>query len=968
MLRLHAWHGGERPRRLPIDTFLRALAADQDRNAAAVVMSGTGSDGTLGVRAVKDHGGLAVAEALPGERAGEGFSGMPQSAVATGLVDFLVPAHEMPAHLAAYARHLRQLAHGEGVENAEEAAGSRVREICAILLAREGRDFRHYKTNTLVRRIQRRMQVLQIDAAASYVERLREDTDEVERLAHELLIHVTSFFRDPEAFEALKQEALHPLVREKAADQPVRIWVPGCSTGEEAVSIAILAREVRVEADRFPPIQVFATDADKTAIESARTGRYPKAVAADIAPERLRTWFVEEAEHYRVTKDLRDVCIFSVHDLIQNPPFSRLDLIACRNVLIYFDTELQRRLIPVFHYALREGGYLFLGASETVAQQRTLFTALEQEHRLYRQQPQPRAAREPADFPFLAASQAPDLTGTPEAPVAPQSDVSQRVEKLVLDSYGPPFVVVDEQYSVVQYSRRTGAYLEQPVGAPRSNLLDLGRPGLRADLRAALDQARERAGEAVRAGVSLRTDAGTELVDIVAMPVDSGSAARRYVVVFRPNVTARAADVPHSDDGAAARDADAAERRVRQLEYELMATKEDLQTTIEELETSNEELKSANEELLSMNEELQSSNEDLETAKKEVQSVNQELTTVNEELSRKVAELDQANADLRNLFQSTDVATVFLDRRGRITWYTPAATWVFNLIDSDVGRPITDITARVELTDLSGDIDDVLRSATPVEREVSGRDRPATYVMRALPYRDCRDRVDGVVLTFVDVTRTKADERRQRMLTAALQHRVNGMLATVRSLERESLETSTTLGEFAERFEGRLNALATTETMIARTGGERVDLHELVEEALPWAVCSPEAFTTDGPTVAVPRRAGQLMALALNELLTNAVKHGALAAPAGGIAVSWQVVREAAPPMLHFAWHEHGLSERPNPDPEGGFGLNLIRNELPPELDARVDLRFDADGFSCSIALPLDEDASTAAGRGGEGG
>lgn len=1105
-LRVEHWGGDDMPRRMPIDTFLRSLADDQDRNAVAVIMSGAGSDGTLGVRAIKEHGGLAMAETFAATRGEGGFDSMPQSAVATGLVDFVVPAREMPERLVAYARHLNEVKQAKGIKSVEADAREYLREICAILLARKGRDFRHYKTNTLVRRIQRRMQVLRMDAAAAYVQHLREDAQEVERLAHELLITVTSFFRDPDAFDALKRLAIRPLVQEKAADEAIRIWVPGCGTGEEAYSIAVLLREACEAREWFPPVKVFATDIDETAIESARTGRYPKSVAEDISPDRLQRFFVEEEEHYRVVKDVREMCIFSVHDLIQNPPFSNLDLISCRNVLIYFDADLQRRLVPVFHYALREGGMLFLGSAETVAQQQHLFDAVDKKHRIYRQRP--RAGQEAAAFPLLAETQAPIMPHLPEPGEPAAGDNPQKVEKLVLDWYGPAFVVVDEQFTIVQYSRRTGRYLEQPSGAPRSNLLELARPGLRVDLQDALKAASEQQQEAVRPAVRVRSDDRTDVVDVIATPVSGKSAAPRYLVVFRAAAPQPAERTPDAANAGAEPAEEAGDGRVYQLERELAATKEDLQSTIEEMETSNEELKSANEELLSMNEELQSSNEELETTKEEVQSVNEELETVNQELNRKVAELDETNTDLRNLLQSTDVATVFLDRQAHIKWYSPAAKRVFNLIDSDINRPITDITAQVGLAGLQGDIDATLRGNGRAEREVVSHDGATVFAMRVLPYLDSQGRMDGVVLTFVDITdlktaqaqserragearqaladlkalldiapvgiaiahdpegatlsvnraagdmlggteertvvpgapdaehhverhgepvdaaqlplqralrsgetvgheevrivspdggaievlmtaapllddagrvrgavtvfdditETKAAQRRQALLVAALQHRVNNVLAAVRALERETCETSATLAEFAERFEGRLDALAISEAMMARTGLERVDLHELVEEALPRALYSEEAVTVGGPAVSLSRRAGQLMALAINELFTNAIKHGALAASEGRIEVRWQVASEDAGQMLRFSWTEHGLDAVPDPAAEDGFGLDLIRTGLPYELGGSGEVRFDPGGIACTILLPLDGVVTTLGGCEAEGG
>lgn len=1090
-LRMETWKG-ETPRRLPIDTFLCSLAGDQARNAVAIVMSGAGSDGTLGVRAVKEHGGLAMAEAVSQSRGRGGFKSMPQSAVATGLVDFVVAASAMPRHLVDYAHHLCNVTERKGTQTVEHEAARYLREICAILLARKGRDFRHYKTNTLVRRVQRRMQILQIDSAADYVERLRHDYQELERLSRELLISVTSFFRNPDAFEALKDMVIKPLVRGKSNDQDLRIWVPGCGTGEEAYSIGVLVQEARAELEVSPTIQIFATDIDEMAIESARVGRYPKSVAEDIAPERLRRYFLEEEDQYLVGKDIREMCIFSAHDLIQNPPFSRIDLISCRNLLIYLDTELQRRLIPIFHYALRENGYLFLGASENVAQHQSLFSTVDKKHRIFRRRE--RVARPPVDFPVPATARRPDAPRSHAGDDVNRTDRMQRVESLVLERYGPAYVVVDDHFDIIQYSRGTGRYLEQPPGVPRTNVVEMVRGGLRSELRTALKKASESQQEIVRSGLNLTVNGKPESIDIVARPGMAKGEAPIYLVIFHrvatPGGTGKAAGAEEEREPL---DAAEAEVRVHQLEQELEATKADLQTTVEELETSNEELQSANEELLSLNEELQSSNEELETSKEEIQSVNEELETVNQELNHKVAELDQTNADLRNLLHSTDMATVFLDRQLHIKWFSPAAKRLFNLIQSDIGRPIMDITAKFDHSALESDLEEMLRSEQVVEREVETSDGEATFAMRVLPYRDLDKRTDGFVLTFQDITRLKAIEarsetkaqeaeqaladlqalldvvpvgiaiaedpecrdirvnrfgavllgsgewlmaggerqsthrvyegereipfhelplqralhtgqaivdfearvvfengrgidvvisaaplrdtggsirgavtafaditeakaahRRQRLLVAALQHRVKNVLATVRSLERETRETSDDLNAFTEKFEGRLDALARTESMLARTSEERVDLYELVGDVLPPAMYKPGTLSVDGPSVRLTRRAAQMMALALNELTTNAIKFGALSLPEGRIAVTWGSDTGNGKDDLHFQWRESGV-EPPVATPEHrGFGLDLIEKGLPYELGGAATVAFNPSGIACSIRIPLE--------------
>ncbi len=964
-LRLESWKGAP-PRRMPIDTFFCALAEDQDHNAVAIVMSGAGSDGTIGVRAVKECGGLTMAEALSETRRPGGFESMPQSAVATGMVDFVVPAGEMPDHLVDYARHLHVVTERKGLDTIENEALAYLKDICAVLLARKGRDFRHYKTSTLVRRIQRRMQVLRIDSAVDYVQRLRRDSEELERLSREMLIGVTRFFRNPEAFESLKAEVLRPLVHDKAADDTVRIWVIGCGTGEEAYSIGILLHEIRGELDKFLPIQIFATDIDEMAIDVARAGRYPKSIAEDVPEERLRRHFVEEEQHYIVNKEIREFCIFSQHDVIQNPPFSRLDLISCRNLLIYLDSELQKRLFPVFHYALREGGYLFLGASENVTQHRQLFTTVDKKHRVFRRREQ--VVRPQFEFPVPATAQSPEPPRSSAERKPPRQAMAQRIERTVLDRFGPAFVVVDEGFNVVQFSRGTGKYLEQPSGAPRTQVTEMARPGLRAGLRTALHRVAETQAETLQPHLAVATNGGTETIDLVVAPITEKGESALYLVVFRPAAD-RAVEAAKAAQATVGETEAGTQSRAKALEQELATTREDLQATIEELETSNEELQSANEELLSMNEELQSSNEELETSKEEIQSINEELETVNQELNHKLAELDQANADLRNLIDSTDIATIFLDTKTRIKRYTPAAEHIFNLIESDAGRPITDITANFHHSDLEDDLRAAQHEQAVREREVRLRDAGQVFSMRILPYRDSDGRVDGVVMTFQDITELKEAERQQKMLVSSLQHRVRNILSTVRSLARETRETGTSLEDFFERFEGRLNALAITETIVARTGRGSVDLYELAQEALPPGIHRSEGIHVDGPPVGLKPQAAKMLALALNELTTNAIKFGALSAAEGQIDLTWRLVPGEDGQHLRFCWRETGVPPAEDAGPaRRGFGLDLIEKGVPYELGGTARVDIEPGRLTCVIEIPAEAHVVTAPAAPDEGG
>jgi two-component system CheB/CheR fusion protein len=1111
--------GGDMPRPMRIDTFLRALAADQGRRAVGIVMSGAGSDGALGVREIKAAGGLTLAESMTARRQeASGFDSMPRSAAATGAVDFLVPAGDMPRYLLDYADHLHAMgglipaepADGEPSDAAPPTAVAReietaLMDICAVLLARKGRDFRQYKPSTLVRRIERRMQVLRIATAADYLARLRADGEELERLSWDLLISVTRFFRDPEAFDALKADVLHPLVRACDADQAVRVWVPGCGTGEEAYSIAILLLELRQELERFPKLQIFATDIDPRAIEMARAGRYPKSIDADVSAARLDRFFQAEEETYRVHKEVREICIFSEHDLIQSPPFSQLDLISCRNVLIYLDGNLQKRLIPIFHYALRAGGFLFLGASEYVAHAPELFTVVDKRHRLFRRQDQ--AARPKLEFPAPAASAASTAPPPPGPPAADRAQgereaVVARVEETLRARYVPPYVVVDDNQTIVRFSSGTGPFLEAPAGEPRDNLLDMVRPSLRAGVRAALTKAARGEGPVVQPGVADTPDGGEGPTSVVVTPVSGQRARPLYIVAFESRE--REIGAPRAP-AATGRPAAAADR-VRALERELAQTREDLQATIEELETSNEELQSTNEEMHSMNEELQSSNEELETSKEEVQSVNEELQTVNDELQHKYQELNRTHANLKNLLSSTDIASVFLDRELRIRWYTPAAQRLFSLIETDLGRPIGDLTAHFEHAALLDDLRAVLVHQDRREREVIQPDSGRVFTLRVLPYEDTEGRPDGLVMTFQDITRlkaaeresaerareaeaalarlrllldvvpagiviadgaapprldinpaaaellgvaatrgdpeglaasdvclvdetadarprawplfevlrtgrpmperearlarpgqpgtdvmvgaapvtrpdgtisgsimvlvdigrVKAAERRQRHLLEALQQRVRDILGMARWLSRETRDRSADLDGFFERFEGRLGALATTETIVARTSHGQVDFAELVDEVVQPELHGGDSVRANGPSVLLPPRPAQLLALALNELTLNALTHGALTTGTGRIAVTWQVDAAAAASVSGSAtatradgWLTLHWTETGGPPPTAGasqargFGRTLLETTLPRTLAARPRVTFTTEGVTVAIEVPL---------------
>ena len=740
-----------RGHRAPINIFFRSLAEDQGENAVCVILSGTGSDGTIGMKSIKEYGGLAIAQ----DSATAKYDSMPRNAFATGLVDYVLPVEDIPAKLIEYARHREGLRANLGEDGMLPQAADYLKQICSLLRRRIGHDFSSYKQGTLIRRIQRRIQVTQTDSVEAYVEYLKSDAEEVNLLFKDLLIGVTHFFRDPEAFDTLQQTAMTKLV-EESASKTIRIWIAGCSSGEEAYSIAMLLAEEMERQSVRSQVQIFATDIDERALERARHARYPESIAEQVTPERIDRFFVKQDGLYQVSKHLREMCIFSQHSLISDPPFSRLDLISCRNLLIYFDTELQKRLIPLFHYALRENGYLFLGGSENLSAYGELFRNADKPHRLFQRK---QAMIPPQiDFPLVDRSSYRQLAQPKSQPaVGRQSQISRSVEQVLLQDYAPACAIINEQNEVVYFFGRTGKYLEPSQGIPSNNLFDLSRLGLRLDLRAVIQSARKTQSEAIRERVSIENEGQIVTVNLIVRPVkeaaeDSGLLMVIFQDVGKPTSYEEAKADGNEPEGEAP--------IIKQLEDELRVTKEHLRTTIEEIETSNEELKSANEELLSMNEELQSSNEELQTSKEEMQSINEELETVNSELRNKVEELDAANSDIQNLFESTRIATVFLDQLLRIKRFTPTATELFNLIGSDIGRPFTDISLSLDGVDIGADVQEVLRTLIPIEKEVQARDESIYYKMRIMPYRTIENVISGAVLTFFDVTSLHQERER----------------------------------------------------------------------------------------------------------------------------------------------------------------------------------------------------------------
>jgi two-component system CheB/CheR fusion protein len=735
-----------REHRRPVDTFFLSLAEDQDENAVCVILSGGGSDGTEGLREIKERGGLTIAQAAFDEHA---MSGMPMSATATGLVDYVLSVEEMPAKLIAYSKHLLSVEPHKDADGTRLDAGEHLAKICALLRSKLGHDFSGYKEKTLVRRIQRRMQVLQIDAMPDYIERLRKEPNECELLFRELLIGVTHFFRDPPAFAALETQVIPHLIHNKGAGDTVRVWIPACATGEEVYSIAILLKEAVGRRDAGPRFQIFATDIDDRAVAIARAARYRKSQLEDMPLARRERWFAADGDHCFPVKEIREMCIFSTHSAVKDPPFSKLDLISCRNLLIYLEPTLQERLIRTFHYALAPGGYLFLGTSENVTRQNKLFATLDQKHRTFQRRDVP------ASFPGISASPGKDThgSGTDRSIALAENGIEKSARRL-MEKHAPAYVVVDGNHDVLRFSGQTEKYLAPTPGAASLNLFNLIRRALRPAARAALAKALATRQPVTHESLVIEVDGRRQLVDLVVEPLPDSSVSHCVVAFLdrRPSSSGNGAideAHPHSVDV---------------LERELRTTRERLEATVDQLETSNEEMKSANEEYQSVNEELQSTNEELETSKEEMQSINEELQTVNAELNSKNDALVHLNSDLKNLLDSTQIATLFLDRQLRIKNFTPAMSDLFHVRDGDRGRPITEIVSRFSYDDLRKDATRVMRDLSIVERMVGVQEDGLVFIMRIRPYRTVDDVIDGVVITFIDISeRARFEEDRAKL-------------------------------------------------------------------------------------------------------------------------------------------------------------------------------------------------------------
>lgn len=760
--------------RHPIDFFFRSLAQDQQEFGIGVILSGMGSDGTLGLRAIKEHAGVGFVQD-PGSAK---FAGMPSSAIEGGLADVIAPAEALPGKIDEYLKHSTLITESGGA--AKDQTPSGLDKVMLILRSATGNDFSMYRKSTLYRRIEKRMGLHQIDKLAAYVVFLQQNEQEVDLLFHDLLIGVTNFFRDEDAWAQLAEDILPKLLTNRGFDSPVRAWIPGCATGEEAFSLAIVFREAveRLELSNFVTLQVFATDLDSDAIIKARQALYPTGIAADVSEQRLSRFFVPTDGGYQVAKVIRDMVIFAQHNMIMDPPFTKLDLVSCRNVLICLEPEMQKRILPLFHYSLNPGGFLFLGESETAGAATNLFSPLEGTHRLYQRCEPGLLDAEPVDFPAVFTR--------PRVPMKPRDpgvvvDLQSLVDGLLLQSFSPAAVLTNKKGDILYVSGRTGKYLEPAAGKANWNLFAMAHDALRHDVERGFRQSIRSKAEVVLKRLSIDKGAG-RAVTITISPLRKPAPLEGAVLVVFDDVEVPAVKMrgtePAADSPVGA--------RVEELERACEQSRQETLTVRSEMQSSQEELKSNNEELQSMNEEMHATNEELTTSKEEMQSLNEELQTIKQELRAKLDELANVSNDMKNLLDSTDVATLFLDTELRVRRFTSRTTQLTKLISSDVGRPITDIASALLYAGLADDAREVLRSLIPVEREVSTEDG-RWYAARIVPYRTLDNIIDGTVITFSDVSRAKQLESELRRTQVRLEGQLADEIAAsdVQSHERE---------------------------------------------------------------------------------------------------------------------------------------------------------------------------------------
>jgi two-component system CheB/CheR fusion protein len=1052
----------EEPRGLrhPIDKFFTSLAQDRQEKAIAIVLTGAGSNGTAGLLDIKQAGGMCIAQDPKSAK----FDSMPRHAIASDVVDLVLTPDKMPAALLRYVTH--SYVHDSLPETITEGSGADLDDVLAFLHANGGHDFRQYKRATLTRRIHRRMGLSHIEKLADYIALLRKEPQEIVALGKDLMINVTAFFRDPEAWEALDRDVVTPMVNKAEPEQAIRVWVPACSTGEEAYTIAMLLAERGGDANKNLSVKIFATDAADHHLSAARKGTFPGSMVESLSPERLARFFDKiDDSYYRIKAHLRETVLFAPQDLLRDPPYSRMDIVSCRNLLIYLQPTAQDKVLSLAHFALREGGYLFLGNAETVGQRDHLFATVSKRWRIYRR-------IGPARSPAIDFSNWPSRD-EPAGRAVAQPKLADIAVKSLAERFAPASVLIDRAYRVLHFHGLPEDFLTQPAGAPTMDLLALAREGLRLTIRSAVQKATEEK-QPVTLRAHLKGGAKGDSVLVTASVVRTGDNDDGMILVsfVKDNISATQSSSRPAVDMSD-------QVRGRDLEEELRAAREEMRGTVEQFETTNEELTAANEEVTSVNEELQATNEELEASKEELQALNEELSAINAQLDRKIVELVDIGDDLKNLLMGNDIATIFLDTKMRIKWFTPAIQTLFELIEKDVGRPITNFSQKFADGGLLEKAKAAVAHLQTCEEEVLA-DNGRSYRLRVLPYRTSDNRIAGAVATFVDITdlkkietetaaardfaeaivetvrdpllaltgdlrvrsansafykmfgsnetdtvgqlvyelgdgnwdspqlrvlleemlpdrqqiddfeveliapgigtryvllnarRIDGDDGRaelillamedvterknailhQDILVGELSHRVKNTLAVVQSIASQTRRHSTTLADFGEAFEGRLQALAGANDAVIDGQWKGVRLRHIIERSLQPFGANDQIILGDGPVIDLRPQTSLALAMILHELATNAVKYGGLSAPDGKVAINWRIAQGELEQRVNLDWIESDGPQVAIPTRQGQ-GTRFIERSAAYELKGSARVTYEPEGVQMILSFPL---------------
>jgi two-component system CheB/CheR fusion protein len=960
---------------LPIDEFFESLAQQHDGQAIGVVLSGNASDGTVGLQAIKAGGGITFAQDPDSAK----FPTMPQNAAAGGAADFVLPPAQIAAALArlggapgvnptAAGKHARALSASDGEGN--------LAEIVQLLQAATGVDFSDYKESTLQRRIQRRLLLSRAPSRAAYLRRLREDPAELEALFQDFLIKVTSFFRDPELYQALVKEHFPELLRHHPPDLPVRVWVPGCATGEEVYSLAIALMDVVAHQKRPKTLQLFGTDLSDESIQRARAGRYPASIAATVPPAQLQRHFIEAPGGYQVSKTVRDACVFARHNMLADPPFFRLDVVSCRNVLIYLKPVLQQRLVPMYHYALNTGGLLVLGTSENMPGSAEFFRIADKQHKIFSRKETSRRPLFDLTYRALPARPAPGAAGdgaaTPARPAGGDGPSGRWAEadRLVLAKYSPPGVVVNHELEILQFRGRTAPFLEHPTGQASLGLLKMAHEHLRPALRRLLQQARAEQVAVRQEGLELLLGAGLQRLNLEVIPFSAGpqSRERHYLVLFEPVADPATTVASPARETQPAAPQPAQNRRAAELERELAATRVHLQAVIEEQDGSNEELRAAVEELQSTNEELQSTNEELQTTKEELQSANEELTTLNEELVTRNQEVGHFNADLHNLLDNVHVPILMVGRDLRVRLFTPNVASVLRIVATDISRPLGEIRPRLQLPDWEDLVAEVITTEQPVMREVQDQDNN-WYAMRIRPYRALDQRVDGAVVVWIDLEQSQGQLRalsgylnhvREEERTHMAREIHDGLAQELAGLKMQLVRWQKRAeADPAEAASALPEVLGLLDQIIERARQLSRELRPGVLDdlgllpAMDWLLQETQrrhglrsTFTARPENVSVPPKVATGLFRILQELLSNVVRHAR--------ATRVEVSLAAEPDRLVLRLTDNGRGIAPE-EQTNGTSLGILgMRERAHLLGGTLEIQgHPRDGTTVTVTVPL---------------